>query len=98
MPVQTMVAAASAAAKIPHKPTKPPVVSKNTQPIPKIPAGKKVRAENTPSRDSQDDRHCENARHARSGRPRWNTDETSPPAASTKAVASAANPDRKSTR
>ena len=32
--------------------------------------GRKVSTENTPSRDSQDDRHCEKARHALSGRPR----------------------------
>ena len=43
---------------------------KNTQPMPKTAAGKNVRTEKTPSRDSQDERHCEKARQARSGRPR----------------------------
>ena len=32
----------------------------------------------TPSRDSHDVRHCENARHARAGLPRWNIELTSP--------------------
>src|SRR5438132_3398977 len=77
---------------MPHRPTIPEVAPKRTQPIAKIAAGRKVATAITPSRDSHDDRHCEKARHARSGRPRWKTDETSPPAASAKAVAKAANP------
>src|ERR1700746_183039 len=92
MPVQTIVAAARAAAKIPHKPTKPPVVSKKTQPIPKIPVGRKVSAESTASRDNQDDRHCENVVHARSGRPRWKAEEARPPTASSSAIAVEARP------
>ena len=44
------------------------------------------------SRDSQDDRHCENARHARSGRPRCKAEEARPPAASSTAIAIAAKP------
>src|SRR5687768_952651 len=42
----------------------------------------------TPSRDSQELRHCEKARQARSGRPRWNSDAISPLAVSTVAVVS----------
>src|SRR5260370_26971438 len=70
----------------------PEVAPKKIQPIAKIAAGTKVAPAITPSRDSQDERHCEKARHARSGRPRWKTEDTSPPAASTKAVANAAKP------
>src|SRR5437016_12646624 len=92
MPVQAIVTAAQIAARKPHSPMRPPVSPKNTQPMPKIAAGTKVNTDMTPSRDSQEERHCEKARHARSGRPRWKTDETSPAAASTKAVASTANP------
>src|SRR5436190_19530035 len=75
-----------------QSPAKPVVTPKKIQPIAKIAAGTKVATAITPSRDSQEERHCEKARHARSGRPRWKTDETSPAAASTKAVASTANP------
>src|SRR5258708_30607114 len=77
---------------MPHKPTIPDVAPKKIQPIAKIAAGTKLATAITPSRDSQDERHCEKARHARSGRPRWKTEETSPPAASTNAVANAAKP------
>src|SRR5216683_7550754 len=87
-----MVPAASTAARMPHKPTIPDVAPKKIQPIAKIAAGTKVATAVTPSRDSQDERHCEKARHARSGRPRWKTDETSPPAASTKPAAKPAKP------
>ena len=87
-----MVAAASAAANIPQRPTRPPVTPKKTQPMPKIAVGRNVKTEKTPSRDSQDDRHCEKARHARSGRPRCRTEEASPLAASKTALASAAKP------
>src|SRR5438270_4545616 len=92
MPVQAIVTAAHTAAMTPSKPITPSVTPKKIQPIPKTAAGTKVASDMTPSRDSQDERHCEKARHARSGRPRWNTEETSPAAASTKAVASTANP------
>src|SRR3546814_5363361 len=34
-------------------------------------AGSRVAIDITPSRDSHEVRHCENARHARSGLPRW---------------------------
>src|SRR5579863_7271372 len=91
MPVQAIVPAASAAARMPHNPVNPDVAAKKIQPIAKIAAGTKVATDITPSRDSQDERHCEKARHARSGWPRWKIDETSPPAASAKATAKAAN-------
>src|SRR5713226_9586224 len=79
---------------MPHNPTIPEVAPKKIQPIAKIAAGTKLAPAITPSRDNHDERHCEKARHARSGRPRWKTDETSPPAASTKAVASAVRPNQ----
>src|SRR5690242_10960827 len=94
MPVQAIVTAAQIAARNPHNPTTPQVTPKNTQPMPKIAAGTKVKTDMTPSRDSQEERHCEKARQARSGRPRWNTEETRPAAARMKAVASAANPNQ----
>src|SRR5712691_13378644 len=77
---------------MPHNPTIPEMASKKIQPIAKIAAGTKLAPAITPSRDSQDERHCEKARHARSGRPRWKTDETSPPDARTKASANAVKP------
>src|SRR6266851_5726849 len=77
---------------MPRRPMIPEVAPKRTQPIAKIAAGTKVATAITPSRDSHDERHCEKARHARSGRPRWKTDETSPPAASAKEVAKAVKP------
>src|ERR1700688_721881 len=77
---------------MPHKPTIPEMAPKKIQPIAKIAARPRVRTAITPSRDSQDERHCEKARQARSGRPRWKTDETSPPAASAKAVAKTVKP------
>src|SRR5947199_615158 len=92
MPVQAIVAAAQAAAITPNKPITPPVTPKKIQPIANTAPSTRVATDMTPSRDSHDERHCEKARHARSGRPRWKTDETRPPAASTKAVAKAANP------
>src|SRR3954447_11874322 len=87
-----MVPAASAAAPMPHRPMNPVVAPKKIQPIAKIAAGMKVATDSTPSRDSHDERHCEKARHARSGRPRWKAEETRPAAASTNAVASATKP------
>src|SRR5947208_4481797 len=92
MPVQAIVTAANTAAVMPSRPITPSVTPKKIQPIAKIAAGTNVAIDMTPSRDSQDERHCEKARHARSGRPRWKTHETRPAAASTKAVAKAANP------
>src|SRR5438270_9601824 len=92
MPVQTIVTAAQIAARTPNSPITPSVTPKKIQPIAKIAAGTKVMTDMTPSRDSQDERHCEKARQARSGRPRCNTDEASPAVASTKAVASATKP------
>ena len=41
-------------------------------------AGIYVRIANTPSLDSQDERHCEKARHALSGCPRWAVEESRP--------------------
>src|SRR5438270_6509906 len=92
MPVQAIVTAAHTAAMTPSKPITPSVTPKKIQPIPNTAADTNVASDMTPSRDSQDERHCEKARHARSGRPRWNTDETRPAVASTKAVASATKP------
>src|SRR5437763_3445547 len=94
MPVQAIVTAAQIAARKPHSPIRPPVSPKNTQPMPKIAAGTKVNTDMTPSRDSQEERHCEKARQARSGRPRWNTEETRPAAARMKAGASATKPNQ----
>src|SRR4051794_3239446 len=94
MPVQTIVAAANAAAMIPSRPTTPALVPKKIQPIAKIAAGIKVATDSTPSRDSQDDRHCEKARQARSGRPRWKAEETRPPAASANATARLQKPNQ----
>src|ERR1700676_4301583 len=92
MPGQAIVTAAQIAARPPNRPITPSVTPKKIPPTTKIAAGTKVMTDMTPSRDSQDERHCEKARHARSGRPRWKTDETSPPAASTAAVANPIKP------
>src|SRR5436190_23123127 len=92
MPVQAIVTAANTAAVMPSRPITPSVTPKKIQPIAKIAAGTKVMTDMTPSRDSHDERHCEKARHARSGRPRWNAEETRPAAASTNAVASETKP------
>src|SRR5262245_43429561 len=51
---------------------------KNNQAMAKIPAGTKTESDSTPSRDSHDERHCEKARQARSGWPRWNVEAISP--------------------
>src|SRR5207302_11498089 len=91
-----MLPARTTAPRTPHKPTIPEVAPEKIQPIAKIAVGTKVATAITPSRDSHDERHCEKARHARSGRPRWKTDETSPPAASTKASARPAKPNHRS--
>src|SRR5712671_2225706 len=64
MPVQAIVTAAQIAARTPHSPMRPPVSPKKTQPIPKIAAGTKVNTDMTPSRDSQEERHCEKAASA----------------------------------
>src|SRR3977135_2101084 len=92
MPVQAIVTAAQIAARKPHSPITPSVTPKKIQPIPKTAAGTKVMTDMTPSRDSHDERHCEKARQARSGWPRWNAEETRPAAASTNAVAKATKP------
>src|SRR5438105_6868511 len=94
MPVQAIVTAAQIAARTPHSPIRPPVSPKKTQPMPKIAAGTKVRTDMTAPRDNQEERHGEKARQARSGRPRWNTEETSPAAARRNAVASATKPNQ----
>src|SRR3954471_23568240 len=92
MPVQAIVTAAQIAASTPNSPITPSVTPKKIQPIAKIAAGTNVMTDMTPSRDSQEERHCETARQARSGRARRNTDEASPAVASTKAVVSATKP------
>ena len=48
--------------------------------------------EATPSRDSQEERHCENARQARSGWPRWNVEDSSPAVTAAKARTMAVRP------
>src|SRR5215472_13958702 len=88
MPVHRIVTAASAAARMPQNPINPSVRPKKNQPMPKIAAGTKVSTENTPSRDSHELRHCEKARHARSGRPRCQVDDSSPATARASATAS----------
>src|SRR5581483_9709535 len=85
---------------MPHSPTNPPVAPKNTQPTANTAAGSTVTTANSPSRDSHDERHCDSARSARSGRPRCSADEASPPAASSAASTrlSTANPGLSGTR
>src|SRR6202035_4199247 len=92
MPVQAIVTAAQIAARKPHSPTTPSVTPKKIQPIPKPAAGTKVITDMTPSRDSHDERHCEKARHARSGWPRWNAEEARPGGVSTNAAVNATKP------
>ena len=53
-------------------------------------AGTYVRAANHASRESQEVRHWVNARRARSGRPRWNAEETRPALTSARERRSAA--------
>ena len=59
----------------------------STQARANIPATGYVATAAIPSRDSQLVRHCENARHARSGWPRWTADDTSPALTSVRASA-----------
>src|SRR6202030_3615863 len=92
MPVQAIATAAQIAARKPHSPTPPLVTPKKIQPIPKTAAGTKVAIDMTPSRESHDERHCEKARHARSGRPRCNADDARPATASATAMANAVKP------
>ena len=54
-------------------------------------AGASVATDTMPSRDSHDVRHCENARQARSGLPRWPTEQSSPATALTTPSANAQN-------
>src|SRR5690606_21187980 len=72
----------------------PPVLPKKTQPTANSPAGTKVSTEATPSRESHEVRHCEKARHARSGWPRWKVEEISPPTARPKDTANATTPNQ----
>jgi len=60
--------------------------------IRKMIAGRKVSTAATPSRDSQEDRHCDSARQARSGRPRCSSEEQSPAAISASAMMAAVAP------
>src|SRR5450755_2611316 len=61
-----------------EKANNPERLPKNTQPTKTKPIGTKAATATTPSRASQEDRHCENARQARSGRPRWAVDDKRP--------------------
>ena len=47
-----------------------------------------VSTDATPSRESHELRHCENARQARSGLPRWPTDDSNPAIAPTNSTSS----------
>ena len=75
---------------------KPCTVSKNTQPIASKPAGTQVATAITPSRDSHDVRHCEKARHARSGRPRCAIEASRPLVTRAKARANPTTPSQRS--
>ena len=69
------VATDSTAVASPAAAKAPSVRPRNTQPAASATATRMVATAATPSRDSHDERHCENARHARSGRPRWAVDD-----------------------
>ena len=76
IPVQTRVLADKKAAISPQ-----PFHSKSSgkhSEIGSISAGMYVRIASIPSLDSQEDRHCEKARHALSGCPRWAVEESKP--------------------
>ena len=75
--------------------TAPFTLSSSTHPMPSTPAGRTVATAITPSRDSQEVRHCENARHARSGRPRCAVEATSPPVTRTNAHTNPARPSQR---
>src|SRR5690348_4391113 len=53
--------------------------------------GTKLATDATPSRDSHDERHCENARQARCGWPRCRVEESRPAATNAAPIASASN-------
>src|SRR5579883_653660 len=53
--------------------------------------GRYVATDAKPSRDSQEEFHCENARHARDGRPRCSVDDSNPVVANTNPIASGAS-------
>ncbi len=90
MPVHHTVTAAPAAASSPAGSAShsvwPTSARKNS------PAGAKVATAATPSRDSQEDRHWLSARQARSGRPRWAVEDSSPSITSTSARPTASTP------
>ena len=96
MPVVQTVTTAPMAASNPAIATQPPVRPSSTQPMPNSPAGTKVTTEATPSRDSQELRHCEKARQARSGRPRWPVDDKRPAAIRPSASPMPTSPSQKS--
>jgi len=68
--VQTTVTTAPAAAIAPKSAQIPLVLPITSQPSAKRSAGAYVAIDDTPSRESQELRHCENARQLRSGWPR----------------------------
>src|SRR5207237_10576691 len=68
---------------------------KNSQAMPRIPAGRKTESDSKPSRDSHELRHCEKARQARSGWPRWNVEATRPIEARPSDKPSAKNPNQR---
>jgi hypothetical protein len=55
------------------------------------PAGRYVVSDAIPSRESQEERHCETARQARSGRPRWKVEAMRPKEIAPKERAKAAS-------
>jgi hypothetical protein len=78
MPVVTSVAIAQAAMARPAIVIVALAGGSTIEASPKMPVGTKVTTLAIPSRDSHDERHCENARQARSGRPRCSVDDRSP--------------------
>ena len=95
MPVVKSVRSAQTIVRSAISAKKPCTVSRNTQPMASKPAGTQVATAITPSRDSHDVRHCEKARHARSGRPRCAVEASSPPAMRTNARAKPTKPSQR---
>ena len=86
MPVAPRVATAQATVAIAASATPPANPWVSTQPTASAPEAGKLASASTPSRDSQDVRHCDRARQARSGRPRCQVDTASPPVTSASAT------------
>src|SRR6266700_956683 len=90
--VQPTVTAAASAATRPKIAQIPSVLPRITQPTAKSSAGTYVATDATPSRESHELRHCEKARQARSGWPRWKVEDSSPTVTLMRARASDAAP------